>query len=677
MIFRIPVCIPLLCLGIIVYPSELFSQVPEKTIQINEVSVQGDKIFKKEEAGLKTTKVDSMVMMDKINVSLSEVLSQNTTVFIKDHGRGALATASFRGTAPSHTQVYWNGLTINSPMLGMTDFSLIPAFIVDDMELAHGSASLSLGSGGLGGSISILNNPGWDNHFSWRYYQGIGSYSTYDEFGQLNVGNRKIQSKTRLYHNYSKNDYEYVNKAILERPVVKNENADFMKKGFVQEFYFRPGELDIISLKAWGQIANRSLPSVMSYEGNDQSNLNDQLDTMIKVVADWNSYVANLKITLRSGIDYQRTNYQLRNYISGVGMTPAINSSSRALSWYNHVEIESRKDEHFGWKTSADFIHYDVHTHESVKNTGYDKIRNDVSFFGGAYYQLCHWLNLSMIIRDEFIESAFSPVMYTLGTSIRPVLNKDLIIKTNFSRNTHHPSLNDLYWQPGGNPDLLPEESYTGEFSVEYYTDLKNLKLEQVITPYYSDIDNWIIWLPSFQGYWQPFNLKKVKSYGVEYHLKYIQQIGKIELQVHGNYALTKSLNYGDPLFLGDGSYGKQLPFLPVHSGNVLVSVSWKGYYLRFQNNSYSERYTLSSNDVGLSDDSEEIGAGVSTSRMNWYYPYFMNNISLGKDIKLKKYLVGIDFKVNNLFDEEYRSVLGRYMPGRNYELMIKFSYRN
>jgi len=167
-----------------------------------------------------------------------------------------------------------------------------------------------------------------------------------------------------------------------------------------------------------------------------------------------------------------------------------------------------------------------------------------------------------------------------------------------------------------------------------------------------------------------------VKSYGLEYHVKYIQQIGKVELQVHGNYALTRSLNYGERLFLGDGSYGKQLPFLPVHSGNVLVSASWKGYYLRFQNTSYGERYTLSSNDIGTSDDSEEIGAGVSTSRMNWYYPYFMNNLTIGKDLQLKKYQLGIDFKVNNLFDEQYRSVLGRYMPGRNYELMIKIAYR-
>ena len=39
--------------------------------------------------------------------------------------RQTLSTVAFRGTSPSHTQVTWNGMRINNPMLGMTDFSTI------------------------------------------------------------------------------------------------------------------------------------------------------------------------------------------------------------------------------------------------------------------------------------------------------------------------------------------------------------------------------------------------------------------------------------------------------------------------------------------------------------------------------------------------------------------------
>ena len=38
--------------------------------------------------------------------------------------RQTLSTVAFRGTSPSHTQVTWNGMRINNPMLGMTDLDV-------------------------------------------------------------------------------------------------------------------------------------------------------------------------------------------------------------------------------------------------------------------------------------------------------------------------------------------------------------------------------------------------------------------------------------------------------------------------------------------------------------------------------------------------------------------------
>ena len=112
--------------------SSLFSQgSTDSLIHIQGVEIISSRIFIKEEAGIKETHVDSSVIQAKRSVSLSDLLSENTSVFIKNHGRGALATASFRGTAASHTQVSWNGISINSPMAGMVDFSLIPVYLID------------------------------------------------------------------------------------------------------------------------------------------------------------------------------------------------------------------------------------------------------------------------------------------------------------------------------------------------------------------------------------------------------------------------------------------------------------------------------------------------------------------------------------------------------------------
>lgn len=646
------------------------------TIEIKEVKIVANRIFNKAEAGQKISEVDSIVLLDKLNQNLSDVLSENTPVYIKEHGRGALATASFRGTAATHTQVLWNGMNINSPMLGMVDFSLIPVYIIDGLSLNHGGSSIKEQSGGLGGSININNNVDWNNRFSGRYYQGVGSYSTFDEFGQVNIGNKKIQSKTRIYSNASKNDYSFINKSITERPKVKNENADYSKYGFAQEIYFRANEYNYISLKTWGQLAERSLPTVQSYEGADHANLNSQDDITFKAVADWKHYRSKSKLHISSGYDYQSLDYILENEVNGIGKVPAIYSESIMQSIHGNAKYDYNFTENFQFNSSVNYKHYNVYTKDSVLKTGYDVIRDDFSVFGGFYLNVFKKYNISLMLRSDIINYNLSPLIFNLGISYKPFLNTDLVIKGSFARNYHHPTLNDLYWQPGGNPELKAEEGYTEDMTIIYALNNSKIQISSEVTGFYSDINNWIIWLPSFKGYWEPFNIKRVKSYGLEYNFKVTSHIQKLNIQLQGNYGLTKSLNYGDPLTWGDESYKKQLPFIPVHSGNFLTQLKYQGYYIRYQFNAYSERFTMTSNKVGLEDDSDDLGVSRNTGKLGWYYPYYMSNLTIGKEHDVKKYTLGVELKINNLFDEEYRSVLNRYMPGRYFTLLLKISFK-
>ena len=134
--------------------------IRDSVFRINPVEVTADRIFMAERAGMKETEIDTSVLRGKIHLSLSELLSENTSVFIKDHGRGALATASFRGTAASHTRVTWNGININSPMAGMVDFSLIPVWIIDGLDLKHGLRPWPNRAGGSGVPFNCIIPPG-------------------------------------------------------------------------------------------------------------------------------------------------------------------------------------------------------------------------------------------------------------------------------------------------------------------------------------------------------------------------------------------------------------------------------------------------------------------------------------------------------------------------------------
>ncbi len=641
----------------------------DSVFMLKSFEVSSGRIFNKETAGMKMTTVDTLVLLQKINLSLSDVLSENTPVFIKNYGRGALATASFRGTAESHTQVSWNGLNINNPMAGMVDFSLIPVYIIDDMNLKYGTASIDDKSGGLGGSINISNSVDWNNRVGVRLMQGVGSYKTYDDFLQVNLGSEKFQSKTRAYFNYSKNDYTFVNMGVGEidpqsgtiiHPLDTNKNADFSRYGFLQELYFKPNNSNVFSIRWWWQNAERTIPQATSFEGPENSNLNTQADLDNKIVADWKYYGSKYRFMLLSGYSGKKLDYILRNSVPGIGEIPAIYSQSTQQSFMNAASLNYDFTDDLSLKTSIDYNYHDVVSSDSVSKTGYEKFRTELSCFVALRKSFANRLNLNLMLRQDWVDLKIVPLIPYFGFDYKIVPDQNLFIKGNVARNYHQPSLNDLYWQPGGNAVLKPENGLSYETGIDYHFIVKKNKINTELTVFYSNINNWIIWIPSYKGYWKPQNVKNVVVKGFELSVSLSGNLRNVQYSVAGNYSYTRSINYGDPMVWGDESYGKQLVYIPIHSGNVMLNLSWKKFHITWQHNSYSERFTTSSNDI---------------MQRNRFYPYFMNDLIVGKEFSISKLIVSAELKVYNLFDETYHSVLYRPMPGRNFLFTIMVKY--
>ncbi len=644
---------------LIVLPVFLMGQERVDSVQeISGVEVRASHLFQKESAGMKQSGVDSLVFSGKVSMSLSDVLSKNTPVFIKSHGRGALATASFRGTAASHARVNWNGISVNSPMAGMVDFSLIPVYVIDEISLRHGAASIADGSGGLGGSINISNRANWDNTLQASYTQGLGSYASYDEFLQLGAGNKRFQIRSRLYHNQSANNYSFLNRGIgmvddgrIVHPTDTNRNAGYKRYGFLQELYYQPYKRHVVSVKWWSQWADRSIPQATSYEGPEYSNLNRQTDTDHRLVVDWNRYAERGKWEFRSGYSHKQLNYTLKNDVAGLGVVPAIYSESWQNSFFNHAGWSHQVNDRFLLQSGFDLDVHRVASRDSVARTGYERSQSQYSLLVAGQYNVWQRLNLNVMVRQEMNQERLSAFMPYAGFDLLLLQNPSLVFKGHVARNYHHPTLNDLYWQPGGNPDLLPEEGISVEAGLQYQGMLSETQFEVEVTAYRADVNNWILWSPSFKGYWEPNNISRVLSRGLEVNARADAHIGRVGVRAVATYAYTRSINDGDPLVWGDASYGKQLVYIPVHSGNVFLHFRYKGLYLGWQHNSYSERFTTSSNDI---------------SRRNWLYPYFMNDLSLGTNVQSGPLQLAAELKVYNLFDETYHSILYRPMPGRH-----------
>ena len=637
------------------------------TLQLQSIQIIGKKNTRNFNES--RSEIDSITLAKSSTIRLSELLSQNTSIFIKEYGRGAMATASFRGTAPSHTKISWNGLELNSPMLGMVDFSLIPIYFTDGVTLLYGSSSLSESAGALGGTIQLENNANWNNTLSGKLLSGLGSYHTLDEYIQISVGNRKIQSKSSLFYNYSTNDFQFLNKmnASLDPlngsyiyQVEKNRNADYRNFGLLQEFYLQLLRNQTFTLKTWLQHNERSIPQLLTNESDEAANINRQAENALRSVAEWRRFGTRSKMSWKSAINVQNTGYTLQNRVSGTSSQVVIDAEARIFSFINKMDYFVKINQIFSLVGGIDVA---IHTVDSENRspfaqiTGYNKTRTENSVFAELESRLTSNLSTVILIRESFVEFRHHSLLPLFRITYQPNQERQLIFTGSVAGNNHLPTLNDLYYIPGGNPFLKSEKGTQLDLNVSDEFVLGNQKLKTGISFFSSHIKDWIIWLPTFQGYWEPKNIDKVISSGIDANVSWSGIYKVIRYELKGNYAFTQTVNQSDNSI----SMGKQLPYIPKNSANLNLHLSYSNLFFDWMWNYYSKRYTTTAN-------SEE-------TISDYLYPYFMNNLQLGIKFMVGTQKLTVESKILNLFDEEYRTVLQRPMPGRNFQLVLRYDF--
>ena len=111
--------------------------------------------------------------------------------------------------------------------------------------------------------------------------------------------------------------------------------------------------------------------------------------------------------------------------------------------------------------------------------------------------------------------------------------------KINVSKNYRVPTINDLFWQPGGNLDLVPESSYQLDFGQEFNYKSLGAKLNG----YYIKTKDMIQWIPDNTGLFRPRNINEVINYGVEVEVFLKHNFAGHQFNLNSNYSYTVSEN--------------------------------------------------------------------------------------------------------------------------------------
>ena len=269
-----------------------------------------------------------------------------------------------------------------------------------------------------------------------------------------------------------------------------------MKKlGLLQELYYRLAR-HTFSAKLWAYRSDRDLPQLMSFEGDVRKEI--QNDRNIRAVGSWKYLTEKSKLELVVGLNSNKLNYfrssTEANFVN-------FDSRSKEQSYTSNLSFDWKPQENLSLDWSLSSGYHQVSVFDRAQKVGYDQDRLEFSLLNAIHFQPIPKVSLSLLFRSELYDSRLIGFIPSFGAEYLVDKKQEVALKLNVSRNYHQPGLNDLYWFPGGNPDLKPEDGYSGDLALSFSKRNDQAIFSGQITGFASIIDNWIVWQPS--GKWR------------------------------------------------------------------------------------------------------------------------------------------------------------------------------
>ena len=571
----------------------------------------------------------------------ADLLSTNPSLFLKQYTPGGLATITLRGTSAGHTQLYWIDTPLNSPMLGQNDLSLGTRSTMGTPRLAYGGASLSDGSGGIGGALYLSPDLAQGAQVLAEY----GSFQTARLSARYGWHTKRIINTTALSGTLAQNDFPYQDLSLPGTPITRLPHAATSQYALSNSTTFFARRAGSFTANLYAHTADRELPPTML-----TTNLTEtQSDQAIRARLGWT--LPRRKATLRASLAYLYENLHYQNTQARIDALSAFHRLHLRADYHNTAQVRRIFLRGFGLRLQHDAVQAQALTGIQPSNL--------VSAYISAQARPTAALNIDLLIRQEYIDRDLSPLLAYLGTNLR--LTPSQSLNLNLSRNYRQPTLNDLYWNPGGNPDLLPEKSHAAELT---YTaapkKLTRLHPSFTATAFANLVDGWIMWTPDTTGIWTPQNLNQVFARGTELALAFTSPITyprwnltmappAWHIAPSYTYTLSTTTRTTDP---EDPTLGKQLIYTPAHMFRLTTGITLGHWRFRYTQSITGTRYTATDNSAALP-------------------AYTTADLALARTILLGQNYFTLEALATNITNTQYQTIAWRPMPGRAFSVRL------
>lgn len=652
----------------------LYGQISD-TVELSPVKLKAQRLYT-QVFQAQTYSFDSSQLSIYTDRSLTQLLQQESHTIIRSYGSSSLSTASFRGKAASHTGVYWNGIRINSPLVGQVDMNAIPINVIRRLKILPGNSSMLIGSGSIGGAIamnSFLTNLCSDcshgNNLRIEAGYKIGSYGRHNTNFSIQKAFKNFNIGVGGYYRKAENNFTYLNIAVRAPSIDTQKNAQYYQWGLHSNLQYIPHRKsssrlrDTFNYAIWYQVYERQIPPLMPDLGIDRDE--SQKDISLRSSVQYKLHYKRQIHKFNLGISSENTIYKLYFLVPNEKPYEQFNASSL----FNSIQLN------YLFRTSlGDRHHLNIYSRNTYQWADYSETRTLTQFKAQRYIgqvQAAYLYNISENLHSELLAnlSYYQPgemqvngsaaIFYSDKKKIKENTFSNFSIGLQIGRNTHQPTLNDLYWVPGGNSNLSTEKSLAASLPVQYRYTVEQSVFSLRLTPYYSIVRDWILWKPSGYRFWSPHNVRSVTTTGLEANFEWKFNRENYSSELRAAYTFSPAL---------DNSVGnrwqldyQQLPYIPLHQAQLSYRAFIKELNLSFQ-------YSVRLNGARYVD-------GTYVGQRDILPQYSLQDIQAGYNFRINKIKTRVLLRIENLWNTDYQSIQWRPMPGRSYSLLIQLNY--
>jgi iron complex outermembrane receptor protein len=499
-----------------------------------------------------------------------------------------------------------------------------------NIGLQYGGSSALAGSGLIGGSLRLANYPEFNSPGKALFTSEMTQYGNFSLGTRISRGSEKMTWTGAGYFTHNRNQFKYTdltgNKQTLDHALASSGailgQADFVLSSNQK-----------LSTGIWAQYAEREIPPTLVMTSSDQEQTDRSLRWTLRydIIAGKQQYrigtaVFSDQLHFKSPLAQIDAFYHLNSYLL---------QGSYLRQFRKSVLIEAGMD--------ARLLRADVPYYASLK------WQQELGFYGSLRKQ---WTRIGfstvLNLRKDFVSGYKVPLCPSIGFEGKFL--PFLAFRGNVSRNYRIPTMNDRFWQPGGNKDLRPESSFNAELGliVRQQSETSGLHYELMFTHYQMMINDLIQWVSQGTNIWSPVNVNRVWSRGIETDVKSGFLLGKVKTRIIFGYTFSRS----SQLIYASGSEShtqRQLIYVPLHQVNSMVSFHSTIGYVICNSTFTGKRFTTADNSAQLPG-------------------YFRMNLVLGKELGFDILTLKVQVEGKNLLNARYQVV--QYYPEPGFTLM-------